>query len=256
MKIPALTFDSFILLNGIWIAIGMITFLVLLRIDAPYGRYTNRNWGPLINNKLAWFLMEIPVLIIVGVGTFYKNENLSIPVFIIAGLFCLHYLHRSIVFPLRLRTTGKQMPVLIMCFAILFNLANGFFLGYYFRNFAHYENAWLSTPWFIAGLIFFVAGAYINIVSDSKLILLRKPGESGYRIPHSFLFKWISCPNHFGEMLEWLGFALICVNLPAWSFFIWTVANLLPRSIAHHKWYKQKFPNYPKERRAVFPYVL
>lgn len=256
MNFPSVSYNSFLLLNAIWIAIGIITFLVLLRINAPYGRYTNRNWGPLISNKLAWFLMEIPVLLIVGISAFYNNENLSIPVFIMAGLFCLHYLHRSLLFPLRIRTKGKQMPVVIMCSAILFNLANGFFLGYYFHNFAHYEYAWMLTPQFITGLIIFIAGAFINIVSDSILIRLRKPGEAGYSIPNAFLFKWVSCPNHLGEMLEWLGFALICSNLPAWSFFIWTVANLLPRSIAHHKWYKQKFPSYPSERKAVIPYFL
>jgi 3-oxo-5-alpha-steroid 4-dehydrogenase 1 len=28
------------------------------------------------------------------------------------------------------------------------------------------------------------------------------------------------------------------------------------RSLNHHKWYKEKFDNYPKKRKAILPYVL
>ncbi|MEO6167335.1 MAG: DUF1295 domain-containing protein, partial [Chitinophagales bacterium] len=116
--------------------------------------------------------------------------------------------------------------------------------------------AWLTNPFFITGLIIFIAGAFINIVSDTLLINLRTRGEGGYMIPQGFLFRWVSCPNLTGEMLEWLGFALLCQNLPAWSFFIWTVANVLPRALAHHRWYREKFPEYPVQRKAVVPFLI
>lgn len=97
---------------------------------------------------------------------------------------------------------------------------------------------------------------YYNYISDGILINLRKPGETGYKIPKGFLFRFISCPNHFGEMLEWFGFMLMIWNLAGVSFFIWTVSNLLPRALHHHKWYLQHFTDYPKDRKAVFPYIL
>ena len=73
------------------------------------------------------------------------------------------------------------------------------------------------------------------------------------KIPHGFLFEKISCPNHLGEIMEWAGYALMSFNLPALSFAIWTMANLIPRSIAHHKWYIKQFDNYPKKRMILFP---
>jgi 3-oxo-5-alpha-steroid 4-dehydrogenase 1 len=88
------------------------------------------------------------------------------------------------------------------------------------------------------------------------LINLRKPGETGYKIPKGFLFNYISCPNLFGEMVEWIGFGIMINSLPAYSFPIWTIVNLLPRALDHHKWYLQKFADYPKERKAVVPGVL
>ena len=43
----------------------------------------------------------------------------------------------------------------------------------------------------------------------------------------------ISCPNFFGEIIEWLGFAVMTLNPGSISFLIWTVCNLVPRSKAH-----------------------
>lgn len=256
MVLFIISYESFRLLNFGWMAIGVITFIALLRINAPYGRHTTPSWGPMISNRFAWFIMELPVLIIVGSYAFLKNANLSAPVFIMAALFCAHYIHRSIIFPLRLHTRHKQMPAVIMGSAIVFNLVNGFLIGYYFRNFAHYEVTWLSDPRFIGGMLIFLTGMTINLVSDTALISLRKPGENGYKIPEGFLFRLVSCPNHFGEMLEWLGFALLCWNLPALTFFIWTAANLIPRALAHHRWYHQNFPEYPASRKAVIPFLI
>lgn len=256
MKFIVISFQLFQMLNLAWIGLGVITFFVLLKIQAPYGRHSKSNWGPMINNQLAWVVMELPVLLIVFGLVFIANPARTLPVTIMAALFCAHYIHRSLIFPFRIQTRGKKMPVVIMTSAILFNLCNGFFIGYFFRNFARYEMNWLQDPRFIAGLLIFLTGAWINMQSDTLLIHLRKPGENGYVIPRGFLFDRISCPNHFGEIAEWLGFALLCWNLPAVSFFIWTVANLLPRALAHHRWYKEKFQDYPENRKALIPFLL
>ena len=251
-----MTYETFRIINFVWIGMALITFFIVLKINPPYGRHTNAGWGILINNRLAWFLMEVPVLLIASFFIFIGNENLTTPVVIMGGLFCLHYIHRSLIFPLRIHTPGKQMPVVIMCSAVLFNLVNGTLIGYYFRNFAHYEAAWIYDPRFISGLVIFITGTVLNVTADTTLIRLRKPGETGYKIPTGLLFNLVSCPNHLGEMLEWLGFAMMCWNLPALSFFIWTVANVLPRALAHHTWYRLKFPDYPEKRKAVIPYLI
>ena len=59
-----------------------------------------------------------------------------------------------------------------------------------------------------------------------------------------------------GEIIEWIGFSVIAMSLPALSFTLWTFFNLVPRALNHHDWYLENFDNYPKNRKAVIPYIL
>jgi len=45
-------------------------------------------------------------------------------------------------------------------------------------------------------------------------------------------------------------------SLPGLAFFVFTFANLFPRAIRAHKWYRAKFPDYPKDRKAVVPFIV
>ena len=87
------------------------------------------------------------------------------------------------------------------------------------------------------------------------LFSLREKGELDYKIPNGHMFKWISCPNYFGEILEWIGWALATWSLAGLSFAFWAIANLVPRARANHKWYKENFSAYPETRKALIPKV-
>lgn len=239
-----------------WMGLALLIFFLLLRVTAPYGRHTSAKWGPAVDNRLGWMLMEAPVLIVLWIFVLPHLQQLSLPAWIMIGLFCLHYLNRTFIFPFRLHTAGKKMPWLIVGSGILFNLVNGFSLGYYFSHYETYTNSWFQDPRFILGLCLFFGGMMINWKADNVLIGLRKPGETHYVIPRGWLFNYISCPNLFGEIIEWMGYALLCWNLPAAGFLFWTIANLLPRALSHHRWYKNRFTEYPAERKAVIPFVV
>ena len=47
-----------------WLVIGLLVFIVLLNISAPYGRHNRSGWGPQIDNKLGWILMELVILLV------------------------------------------------------------------------------------------------------------------------------------------------------------------------------------------------
>ena len=102
-------------------------------------------------------------------------------------------------------------------------------------------------------------------VGEYDIVILSAERSSGlerwlrknrYKIPRGGPYRLVSCPNYLGEMVEWGGWALLTWSMPGLAFAAWTAANLLPRAMTHHRWYQDKFPDYPRERRAVIPFLL
>jgi steroid 5-alpha reductase family enzyme len=198
--------------------------------------------------------MELPSFAIILFSLFIGSK-VNLITWLIGGLWLMHYFNRTFVFPFRIKSGSKKMPLFITCSAILFNLFNAGFNGYYLAELSSYTTDWLTNWQFLLGFPLFVLGFTINFLSDEALINLRKPGETGYVIPQGGLFEYVSAPNLFGEIIEWTGFAILAWNLPAASFAIWTFANLVPRGVAHHQFYLSKFADYPKSRKAIFPFL-
>ncbi|MCU0447175.1 MAG: DUF1295 domain-containing protein [Microscillaceae bacterium] len=239
-----------------WAGVAAVVFLVLQFVSAPYGRHTRQGWGTMIDNRWGWLIMEI-ISPIVLLGTFwhYKTQNGGLTWFFVA-LWLGHYLNRSIVFPWRIRTNGKKMPLLIALFAGIFNSVNGFTNGFYLANYGYlYPNDWVFSLQFIVGVALFASGLAINWQADEVLLRLRSATETGYKIPHGGLYRFVSCPNYLGEIIEWLGFALMTASPAAWVFWGWTVANLVPRAQANHNWYRHHFTDYPPKRKAILPFI-
>ena len=235
----------------IWILIGLIVLPINLIYKAPYGKHSTKKWGKSIDNKIGWILMEFPALIICPSVYFIMVDEISFSLVFIF-IWITHYFNRTIIYPLRIKTKGKKIPVVIVASAFLFNIVNGVLNGY-FITLIQLES--ISLIYLILGLLIFTTGFFINISSDNILIRLRT-NQNGYNIPKGGLFNYVSCPNFLGEIIEWFGFAIMTLNPGSISFLIWTICNLVPRSLAHHKWYNEKFVEYPKKRKAVLPYLL
>jgi len=240
-----------------WIGLAVITFFSLFFVSAPYGRFIRKNWGPEIPNWLGWIIMELPspILLVYFIITGEGDKNAVIWFLMI--LWILHYFNRTFIYPFRITSRNKKMPFAVAFMAVFFNFGNGFFNGYYLGNYAGniHEYSFTSIA-FLIGLVLFFIGVYINLQSDQILINLRKNMGKGYAIPRGGMFKYVSSPNYLGELIEWLGFAIMAAGLPAFSFFIWTFANLVPRALDNHKWYHKTFKDYPPERKAIFPFIL
>ncbi len=148
------------------------------------------------------------------------------------------------------------MPLLTAALAIVFNSVNAYANGYYlFTLSGGYARDWLSDPRFLIGLAIFVLGFAINRYSDYILKRLRQPGETDYKIPEGGLYRWISCPNYLGEIVQWIGWTIATWSLPGLAFAVWTAANLIPRARSNHRWCLDRFADYPRSRKALFPGV-
>jgi protein-S-isoprenylcysteine O-methyltransferase Ste14 len=246
----------FTALMPLWIGVAVITFLSLFFITAPYGRHGRTGWGPLIPSWAGWMLMEAPSLIVMVLCFLLQSPALP-GGWVFLGLWAAHYVNRSFIYPLRNPGRVKPMPLSICGLAIFFNLVNAYLNGRSLTVFGpQYDWSWFSEPTTLLGLGLWALGVGINLQSDQILFGLRRPGETGYRIPQGGLYRWVSCPNYLGELVEWTGFALAAASPAAWTFVVWTAANLVPRAVAHHRWYRERFADYPAERKALVPFVL
>jgi steroid 5-alpha reductase family enzyme len=102
----------------------------------------------------------------------------------------------------------------------------------------------------------FVVGFVMAVWSDTRLRHLRNAPSEEYHLPGGGMFQFVSCPHYLGEIVEWSGWALMTWTWSGLVFAMWVVANLLPRALAHHRWYRERFANYPPGRKALIPYVL
>jgi len=180
----------------------------------------------------------------------------SLPNQILAFLFAVHYTNRSFVYPLLISNTASPFPLMMTIFGMCMTNVMGFLVSSMICRFNTLPQSWLIDPRFIIGVSIFVLGFYWNNQADAILRGLRKPGEKGYKIPHGGLFEYISGANFVSETFEWLGFAIASWGLGGLVFFCVTASNILPRAVAHHKWYQEKFKDeYPKNRKALIPFV-
>jgi protein-S-isoprenylcysteine O-methyltransferase Ste14 len=200
--------------------------------------------------------MELPAVALFAAFFFTGTRRFELVPLVLLGLWQLHYLNRTFVFPVRMRASGRRMPLLIVTLAITFNTLNAYINARWIGHLGAYGIAWLTDPRFLLGAAVFLAGWLGNLQSDTILRNLRKPGEKGYGIPRGGLFRWVSTPNYLCEILEWAGWAIATWSTAGLAFAVYTAANLVPRAFKHHAWYREQFADYPRERKALIPYVL
>lgn len=243
-----------------WLTFGVfgmaaITALALLCINAPYGRHSRKGWGPGLPARVGWIIMEMPAVALF-VWIYLQGEHaLEAAPLALLAIWQFHYVHRTFVYPFRMNNRARPIAAFVVVMGLIFNSLNAYLNARWLSHFGSYDQSWLLDPRFIGGLGLFAVGFGLNYASDRTLINLRKPGETGYKIPRGGLYKFISCPNYLGEILEWIGFAIAAWSLPGLAFAVFTIANVGPRAFAHHRWYKERFPDYPSRRKALIPFV-
>ena len=233
-----------------WIVLlsAVIVFPLLFFVTAPYGRHFRPGWGPAVGSRLGWVAMEWPSVVLFALVWLANPESGTPMVTVLGALWLVHYVQRTFVFSLLQRSSGRRQAVLTVALANVFNVLNAT------GNAAALRDRPFDAA-FLVGSVLFLAGLVLNVHSDQLLRRLRAPGETGYKVPVGGGFRFVSAPNYLGEIVEWVGFALAAQTLAAWAFAAFTFANLAPRAVANHRWYLQRFPDYPDERRVLIPFV-
>lgn len=237
--------------------LAVLTFFGTLFQTNAYGRHMKAGQRYTLPSKPAWLIFECPQWWAFTVTFWLFAKAPSAPAVVLYLLWQCHYLHRGLLYPLRKKDEGKRFPLSGVVFGFVFNALNGFVNGYAVAFAPHLlGNDWFTDPRFLLGLALAASGWWINFQSDNILINLRSDGFDGYRIPYGGLYRWVSSPNYLGEIMLWCGWAVMSWTAAGLVFAVFTIANLLPRALSHHRWYLKTFENYPQDRKALIPMVL
>ncbi|MBP5314705.1 MAG: DUF1295 domain-containing protein [Muribaculaceae bacterium] len=238
---------------------AVVVFISLHFVSAGYGMMYTRRWGPSVNNRLGWVMMEAPVFIAMCILWALSPRQWDTTPLVIFCLFQAHYFQRSFIFPMLIQ--GKnRMPLSIILMGVLFNLINALMQGgwiFYLSPEGMYSPEWLCTPQFIIGTIIFIAGMAINIHSDHIIRHLRRPSDTRHYIPRGGMFRYVSSANYFGEFVEWTGFAILTWSWAGAVFALWTFANLAPRARRINRRYAEEFgEEFTRlNLRAIIPFI-
>ena len=240
-------------------SIAVVVFVSLFFVDAGYGKFYDRKWGPAVNNKLGWVLMESPVFFAMLLLWFFSDRRDDLVRMAFLFLFELHYIQRSFVVPFRMRGYSV-MPISIVVMGVTFNLLNAFMQGgwiFYLSPDDYYGRDWLTDPRFVAGFLVFIIGMFINIQSDDIIRDLRKDGDTRHYLPKGGMFRYVTSANYFGEFLEWVGFAILTWSWAGAVFALWTFANLGPRADHIYKMYQSEFGDQLNTKRVkrMIPFI-
>lgn len=257
---------QFYWLLGALALLGLAVFVALYFVDAGYGKMRTEKWGPAMNNKQGWFLMEVPVFIVVLCLWIASPspEVRKAPYWVFLLIFEFHYFQRSFIFPLLLKGKSK-MPIAIMAMSVVWNLFNGYVQGWWLFYLAPqdptysqlYTTAWLTDPRFIIGTVVFIVGWCINMHSDHVIRHLRKPGDTKHYLPKKGMYRYVTSANYLGEITEWLGFAILTWSLAGLLFFWFSCCNLIPRANSIYHKYEKEFPDeFDRKRlKRIIPFI-
>ncbi len=252
--------------------IGGFVYVILILVGSFFGtaayggRFSGgkRNKGLKLHAKTGWVLMEIPGLIVFPIVFFMGSKSDQVvPLFFLA-IWMIHYANRALITPLLMRvqpgsTSSFSFNVVIAGWITIF--LHGYFNAAYISELGdQYTADWFNDPRFQIGIVIYLIGFILNIHSDSILRNLRSknpsPDEPRYKIPYGGGFKFVTCPQYLGEILSFTGFAVMTWNLGAVFVLAMTMGNLIPRAYYTHRWFHKNFENYPKERKAVIPFIF
>ncbi len=97
---------------------------------------------------------------------------------------------------------------------------------------------------------------FMNFMCHFTLRNLRKPGSKERGIPKGWGFDFVACANYFQEALCWTSFATMSNTLFGWVFLVVSAGQMTVWALKKHQRYRKDFKDYPRGRKAMFPFLI
>lgn len=213
-----------------------------------------KDLGPQISWRTVFVIEYLgPLLIHPLIFSLFSGPRSSAQ-YVTLTMVCLHFIKREYETLFVHRFSSETMP--------FFNL---------FKNCAYY---WLVGGGFVAAVTYsdwfakeshsfpryaaflFTFAELCNFKTHTILRDLRPAGTTERKIPRGLGFDLVSCPNYFFEIVAWIAMSSVTNSWASWLFTGIGAVQMWFWSVKKHRRYKKEFPEYPKDRKILIPFVL
>ncbi|CAD8164341.1 unnamed protein product [Paramecium octaurelia] len=208
-----------------------------------------------------------PILMFFLLYKLGNQENYTLMQKIAYLMVILHFLKRILETKFVHVFSRDSMPLkraLINC--LHYWIFCGFFIGielFYLRSFEKRQS------WKFIFVAFFGLFEFLNLMCHIRLSSFRKKPElkqsdADYvaqnkqrQIPYGWGFGAVSSANYFWETMAWVSFSFFTCSYAAIAFTIFSFGQMLIWAKQKHRRYIKEFGDrYPRNRKAMVPYII
>lgn len=168
-------------------------------------------------------------------------------------LFTLHFVKREFETLFVHKFSSGYMPIFNLFKNSSYYWGYAFFVAYFVLH-PQFTSPCMTQVYIGAAAM--VVFELMNLYCHVYLSGLRPAGSTERKIPRGFLFELVSCPNYLVEILSWVAFTVMTNSLPSLLFTLSGAGQMLIWALGKHRRYKKEFPEYPKNRKALIPFII
>ncbi|CAH8583795.1 unnamed protein product [Schistosoma intercalatum] len=173
-----------------------------------------------------------------------------------------HYIKRLLETVFVHRFSHATMPLRNLFVNCSYYFGFALFISY-FTNHHLYTPPTFGHTQIVIGFFLFMIGEWGNFSCHLAFKRLRPAGSKVRQIPYPMdgwlctrMFNLVACPNYTYEIISWIGFTIMTQTLPALIFTICGFRQMSVWAINKLKAYRLEFTDFPKNRKAIVPFIL
>jgi very-long-chain enoyl-CoA reductase len=202
------------------------------------------------------YAVTLVVFLVVGFG---RQNSVTESFAVCATLWTIHFLRRTLESAFIHVYARPLVPVADVVGEYVYYWGFSFWIAW---GASSPDHILPTMPVLLLGLSGFLVGEAGNFICHLKLRQLRGAGSKDRRIPHGFLFEYVSCPHYFFEILSWIGFTMVAQTWGSLAFLVVGSFILGSWALKRHRAYIQQFDGregrklYPDNRKSLVPYLF
>ncbi|XP_022746561.1 very-long-chain enoyl-CoA reductase-like isoform X1 [Durio zibethinus] len=240
------------------IYVGILGVLEIGGIHLKYSKFFNTGSSAAASSRIkvpsrvGMFLLYTPAFL-VGLASFWLFPDGDLRFLFLRSAVTIHFFKRDFEVVFVHKYSGEMaVDSMIIILFSYFTVSSSLIYIQVLTQGLPQPSLDLKYP----GILLFLIAITGNFYHHYLLSKLRAKGGKDYKIPKGGLFGLVICPHYLFEILGFLGISLISQTLYSFCVSLGLALYLMGRSYVTRRWYLSKFDDFPKEVKALIPYVF